>query len=388
EAGAVYSQVLNTHSGKAYPNPSRAVSGRIFDALLSGNLMHSHAVLIRKEALEKAGYFDESLSSYEDWDLWLRISFHFPFVFALGLVGVYLVSAHGLWQGGEREKENTARVIAKALQMIPDSPRYALLKRTVRARTALEYSANWEEILVALRTYPFILHYSWARHRVSRWIRSSALRSESPLLTVQGFWAQMREAATSDPRVRSRRRIRQTVATSWAEIASSLAVRQARQREAAYAATRAVTLAPSLLVRGPSAPIIVRGVLASCVESARNFGKNIIRESMLASFLKTSGARLKPLDLPSSVTRASSCDLGKHSLSARPLVSVIIATRNRAALLGRALDSVFSQWGLGVEFDLDVIVVDDASTDSTATVVAEYPQLRYLRLSTQRGVSA
>ena len=75
-------------------------------------------------------------------------------------------------------------------------------------------------------------------------------------------------------------------------------------------------------------------------------------------------------------------------VSERPLVSVIIATRNRAALLARALDSVFSQWGLGVEFDLDVIVVDDASTDSTATVVVGYPQVRYLRLSTNRGVSA
>src|SRR6516162_2547473 len=88
------------------------------------------------------------------------------------------------------------------------------------------------------------------------------------------------------------------------------------------------------------------------------------------------------------MTQKTSPKLGGASQATRPLVSVIIATRNRAALLGRALDSVFSQWGLGVEFDLDVIVVDDASTDSTATVVAEYPQVRYLRLSTQRGVSA
>ncbi len=75
-------------------------------------------------------------------------------------------------------------------------------------------------------------------------------------------------------------------------------------------------------------------------------------------------------------------------MPARPEVSVIIPTRNRAPLLARALDSVFSQEGLGEQFDLDVIVVDDGSTDSTATVVGEYAQVRGLRFSTSRGVAA
>src|SRR6266852_4088374 len=75
-------------------------------------------------------------------------------------------------------------------------------------------------------------------------------------------------------------------------------------------------------------------------------------------------------------------------MSPRPLISVVIPTRNRAALLARALDSVFAQYGIGEQFDLEVIVVDDGSTDSTATVVGEYAQVRCLRLSTHRGVSA
>ncbi len=75
-------------------------------------------------------------------------------------------------------------------------------------------------------------------------------------------------------------------------------------------------------------------------------------------------------------------------MSARPLVSVIIPTHDRAALVARALDSVFAQDGLGEQFDLEVIVVDDGSTDSTATVVGEYAEVRCLRLSANRGVSA
>ena len=270
EAGAVYSQVFDAHDGKPYPASARAVSGRIFDALLSGNLIGGvDAVLIRHEALEKTGYFDESLPPCEDWDLWLRLSLHFPFVFVPGLVAVYLPSPRGLWQSGE--KGNNARVIEKALQMLPDSRHYIKLKCAARARTALKHGQTWPEILAGLRADPSILRHGWARHYVSRWILKLTLRSEVPLSALQELCAQMKEA-TSGPRV-SRWRVRQTVAKSWAETASSLAVRPARQREAAYAATRAVALAPSLFFGGAPhapghqrrralAPIIVRGALA------------------------------------------------------------------------------------------------------------------------------
>ena len=52
-------------------------------------------------------------------------------------------------------------------------------------------------------------------------------------------------------------------------------------------------------------------------------------------------------------------------MSSGPVVSVYLPTRNRAALLVRAIDSVLRQ-----DFtDLELIVVDDASTDRTAAVL-------------------
>src|SRR5262249_28442735 len=73
---------------------------------------------------------------------------------------------------------------------------------------------------------------------------------------------------------------------------------------------------------------------------------------------------------------------------ARPLVSVIVPTHNRAMLLARALDSVFSQYGVGEQFDLEVIVIDDASTDSTSNVMQQsYPGARYIRFTQSRGVA-
>ncbi|MCX8043072.1 MAG: glycosyltransferase [Desulfobacterota bacterium] len=69
-----------------------------------------------------------------------------------------------------------------------------------------------------------------------------------------------------------------------------------------------------------------------------------------------------------------------------PLVSVVIPTRNRCALVVRAVTSVLMQ----THTDLECIVVDDASTDATKEAIMEIrdPRLRYIRHESNRGASA
>lgn len=71
-----------------------------------------------------------------------------------------------------------------------------------------------------------------------------------------------------------------------------------------------------------------------------------------------------------------------------PLVSIVIPTHNRAELLHEAIESALDQHAAGELFNTEIVVVDDASTDETAEVVASYPGLRYVRLDANRGVSA
>lgn len=69
--------------------------------------------------------------------------------------------------------------------------------------------------------------------------------------------------------------------------------------------------------------------------------------------------------------------------SGSPLVSVIMAAYNAEDHIGQALDSVLAQdWR-----PLEVVVVDDGSTDGTAEIVRRHPSVVYVRQDNQ-GPSA
>jgi glycosyltransferase involved in cell wall biosynthesis len=66
-----------------------------------------------------------------------------------------------------------------------------------------------------------------------------------------------------------------------------------------------------------------------------------------------------------------------------PLVSVIIPCYNQGRFLGQAIDSALTQTHLPIE----VIVVDDGSTDDSAEVAARYPGVRCVK-QPNRGAAA
>ncbi len=74
-------------------------------------------------------------------------------------------------------------------------------------------------------------------------------------------------------------------------------------------------------------------------------------------------------------------------MNKKPLVSVYITTRNRKKLLKRALASVFKQ----TYAPLEIIVVDDASTDGTdemmLSLLQQFDNLRYIRLKNSSGAN-
>jgi len=72
-----------------------------------------------------------------------------------------------------------------------------------------------------------------------------------------------------------------------------------------------------------------------------------------------------------------------------PTVSVVVPTRNRAPSLVAALESAYAQHGAGETFELEVIVVDDASDlDVTPLVGALFPAAITSRFDRNVGVAA
>ncbi|MBD2603495.1 glycosyltransferase family 2 protein [Scytonema hofmannii FACHB-248] len=67
-----------------------------------------------------------------------------------------------------------------------------------------------------------------------------------------------------------------------------------------------------------------------------------------------------------------------------PLVTVIIPVYNSAKFLAEALDSVFAQ----TYHPLEVIIVDDGSTDDSAKIAKTYPSVRYLYQPNQGAATA
>src|SRR5947209_2284238 len=76
----------------------------------------------------------------------------------------------------------------------------------------------------------------------------------------------------------------------------------------------------------------------------------------------------------------------------RPVISVAIATRNYGRYLARALDSVFRCHN-PTDAPIQVVVADDASTDNTRAVLADYRRrypdnLEVVLIRTAVGIAA
>jgi GT2 family glycosyltransferase len=102
------------------------------------------------------------------------------------------------------------------------------------------------------------------------------------------------------------------------------------------------------------------------------------------SSLSPSGINLGALARIASLTTPRPSDDYLAGPGVPGLVSVIIPTYNRAGIVGAAIESVLEQ----SHADVEVIVVDDGSTDETRGIVESYgPRVRYLAQA-NAGVSA
>ena len=92
-------ELLAVYTGVQPTNPDGQPEGEplslAFDELrlLAGNWMPPHAVLFRREVIERGCRFDENLDLFEDWDFWLQIARNSRFGRVPGVSAYYRIHA-------------------------------------------------------------------------------------------------------------------------------------------------------------------------------------------------------------------------------------------------------------------------------------------------------
>ncbi|MDY6952178.1 MAG: glycosyltransferase, partial [Thermodesulfobacteriota bacterium] len=93
-------------------------SGMIFERSLELCLVSPSAVMMRRDLIDKVGWFDETLPACEDYDLWLRIACRFP----IYLIDTPLIIKRGGHQDQLSRQPGLDRYRIYALVKILESP--------------------------------------------------------------------------------------------------------------------------------------------------------------------------------------------------------------------------------------------------------------------------
>ncbi|NER34465.1 MAG: glycosyltransferase [Oscillatoria sp. SIO1A7] len=142
-----------------------ALNGDVYaNLLLIYFLENGSNALIRRQALDEIGGFDESLPPAEDWDFWLRVGARYPFVAVPVPQILYRVSANSASTNIWRMERAASLVIERAFAKSPASLQYLKnpslgnLYKYLTSK-ALEGEPKKEHILTAARLLAKALQY-------------------------------------------------------------------------------------------------------------------------------------------------------------------------------------------------------------------------------------
>jgi glycosyltransferase involved in cell wall biosynthesis len=107
------------------------------EVLFNRFVLFTQAAMIRREALERVGCFDERLRFCEDYDLPLRLSLQGPWVVLQDELVVYQTGSKGSWaETAVREEvrlhEDLLRIRQQMSMLVESSPRHVSLRRVAR----------------------------------------------------------------------------------------------------------------------------------------------------------------------------------------------------------------------------------------------------------------
>jgi Glycosyltransferases involved in cell wall biogenesis len=160
----LYSEVTHLYdNGETLPGDSRKRhSGMILKKLLLSNFITNNTVLVPRRCFDELGAFDESLRIAEDYDLWLRFSTRYTFLYHPEKVAYYSSFGARLSADEELNIEVNLQILSRFLERHADivPPRFhkralgRLLTRQTESRWNRGSRPSLRQILRALAFSP------------------------------------------------------------------------------------------------------------------------------------------------------------------------------------------------------------------------------------------
>ena len=280
DVGVVYGQIRATGDGNEFlwPDTDRAPSGDAFLFSLKEELVLPMCIIIRRTAFEKAGYFDDKLRTMGHYDMFLRLSYHVPFVFVPGAIAIGRFSEDAKWFSNIKSGENikaTLFILERALAKIQDPEK----RKEYRRQTMISWFYQFifllnkadqpeqirKRILETLKNEPYMLTdkkgFSTILFGSNLVTKHFAKSSNSPISVIRNFVMDVK-AAASPTTFRLRLKTRQLRSTIWLFAAYALKDRNipAFRRKAGFAAFFCVILNPFVLRKSALIITIMRSI--------------------------------------------------------------------------------------------------------------------------------
>lgn len=151
--GVVYSGFFKIRDNiRTYiPSQKCKKEGDIYFELLKGNLVAPPAAMVKKICFEKAGLFDENLSTLEDWELFIRISKYFKFKYIPEALVLSYYTSNGVNERGEKHKLKTYNAIVNR-----NMDKLSKNKRLLHNFYSLMWQINFSKkfLIKAIGAYP------------------------------------------------------------------------------------------------------------------------------------------------------------------------------------------------------------------------------------------
>ncbi len=131
EAAVAYCWVDYIDMGGKFicPDGRMNIGGDVYQKILEENFIHSGStIMVRKDAIQAIGGFDESLPAVEDWDLYIRLAALYPFVCVQEPLVLYRLTHNALSTNVLLMEKSFQKVLDRAFAQAPAS--LANLKNT------------------------------------------------------------------------------------------------------------------------------------------------------------------------------------------------------------------------------------------------------------------